>query len=249
SEPGRVSGGKGELGHMDELREDPISLFWRVREECGELGVFKIADRDICLASGAAANEAFFRAPDESLDQAAAYPFMTPVFGEGVVFDASPERRSEMLHNTALRGEHMRGHAVTIPHEVQRMVDDWGDEGEIDLLEWFSELTIYTSSACLIGPSSASSWTSASRTSTTTSSRAPTRTPTSTPTPTSPPSVSATRHARAWSSWSRGSWTRGSPTRPRTRRTATSWTCWCRSRTTTAACGSRRTRSPASSSR
>ena len=80
-EPTRVSGGEGELGHMDELRTDPISLFWRVREECGELGIFRIADRDICLASGAAANEAFFRAPDESLDQAAAYPFMTPVSG------------------------------------------------------------------------------------------------------------------------------------------------------------------------
>ena len=57
-----------------------------------------------------------------------------------------------MLHNTALRGEHMRQHAVTIPHEVERMVAEWGEEGEIDLLEWFSELTIYTSSACLIGP-------------------------------------------------------------------------------------------------
>lgn len=152
-EPQRVSGGEdAELGHMDELRVDPLGLFWRVREECGDLGVFRIADRDICLASGAAANEAFFRAPDEALDQAAAYPFMTPVFGEGVIFDASPERRSEMLHNQALRGDHMRSHAVTIPKEVRRMVDQWDDEGEIDLLEWFSELTIYTSSACLVGP-------------------------------------------------------------------------------------------------
>lgn len=24
---------------------------------------------------------------------------MTPIFGEGVVFDADPERRAEMLHN------------------------------------------------------------------------------------------------------------------------------------------------------
>ena len=31
------------------------------------------------------------------------------------------------------------------------MVADWGDEGEIDLLDFFAELTIYTSSACLIG--------------------------------------------------------------------------------------------------
>ncbi len=31
------------------------------------------------------------------------------------------------------------------------MVAAWDDEGEIDLLDWFAELTIYTSSACLIG--------------------------------------------------------------------------------------------------
>ena len=148
---GFVSGGEDTLGHMGELSTDPIDLFWRVRSELGDAGAFRIADRDVVLVSGAENNEAFFRAPEESLDQAAAYPFMTPIFGEGVVFDASPERRAEMLHNQALRGEHMRRHAETIPREVERMIADWGDEGEIDLLEFFSELTIYTSSACLIG--------------------------------------------------------------------------------------------------
>lgn len=146
-----VSGGGGPLGHIDELAADPLELFWRVRSECGEAGTFTLGEQDVVLLSGAENNEAFFRAPDESLDQAAAYPFMTPIFGEGVVFDASPERRAEMLHNQALRGEHMRSHAETIPREVERMIADWGEEGEIDLLDFFSELTIYTSSACLIG--------------------------------------------------------------------------------------------------
>ena len=113
--------------------------------------MFRLADRDVVLLSGAEANEFFFRAPEEVLDQAEAYPFMTPVFGEGVVFDASPERRREMLHNQALRDKFMRGHAATIADEVERMVAGWDDEGEIDLLDWFAELTIYTSSACLIG--------------------------------------------------------------------------------------------------
>ena len=84
-------------GHLQELRTDPIGLLARVREECGDVGRFRLADRDVVLVSGAEVNEAFFRAPDEVLDQAAAYPFMTPIFGEGVVFDASPERRQEML--------------------------------------------------------------------------------------------------------------------------------------------------------
>jgi len=138
-------------GHLPEMRVDPISLFHRVREECGDVGRFRLADRDVVLVTGSAANEAFFRAPDEVLDQAAAYPFMTPIFGKGVVFDASPEERQQMLKNQALRGDMMRGHAQTIEAEIRRMVADWGDEGEIDLLDFFAELTIYTTSSCLIG--------------------------------------------------------------------------------------------------
>ncbi len=142
-------------GHLAEMRTDPIGLFHRVRDECGDIGRFRLADRDVVLVTGAEANEQFFRAPDSTLDQAAAYPFMTPIFGRGVVFDASPEERQQMLKNQALRGDMMRGHAQTIEAEINRMVGEWGagegDSGEIDLLDWFAELTIYTTSSCLIG--------------------------------------------------------------------------------------------------
>src|SRR3546814_19066480 len=76
---------------------------------------------------------------------------MTPIFGEGVVFDASPEERRRALHNQALRDKFMRGHAETIVAEVERMLAQTPDGGDIDLLDWIAELTIYTSSACLIG--------------------------------------------------------------------------------------------------
>ena len=150
-EPPKVSGGEGDGGHLEELRHDPIGLMWRVRTECGPVGEFKLGTKDVVLLSGAEANEVFFRAPEDVLDQAEAYPFMKPIFGPGVVFDAPPERRREMLHNQALRDKFMRGHASTIEHEVKEMVARGGDSGEIDLLDWFAELTIYTSSACLIG--------------------------------------------------------------------------------------------------
>lgn len=147
----RVSGGEAEHGHLEEFRTDPIALMQRVRDECGDVGWFDLAGRKVVLLTGAEANEFFFRATDEELDQAKAYPFMTPIFGKGVVFDAPPERRAEMLHNTALRGDHMKRHASTIEHEVRQMIAEWGASGEIDLLEFFAELTIYTSTACLIG--------------------------------------------------------------------------------------------------
>jgi sterol 14-demethylase len=139
-------------GHLEDLRTDPIGLLRRVRDECGDVGRFTLAGRDVVLVSGAGPNETFFRAPDEVLDQGEAYPFMTPIFGKGVVFDAPPERRKEMLRNSALRGEQMKGHATTIEREIRGMVAGWGEQGEIDLLDFFAELTIYTTSSCLIGP-------------------------------------------------------------------------------------------------
>ena len=115
----RCPGGDDPNGHLEELRVDPIGLMCRVRAECGDVGEFRLAGRDVVLLTGAEANEAYFRAPEEVLDQAEAYPFMTPIFGEGVVFDAPPERRREMLHNQALRDKFMRGHAATISAEVE----------------------------------------------------------------------------------------------------------------------------------
>jgi len=151
--PPRASG-EGDpagTGHLEELRVDPIGLMERTRAECGDVGTFRLADKDVVLLTGPEANELFFRAPEEDLDQAEAYPFMTPIFGEGVVFDASPEERRKALHNQALRDKFMRGHAETIAAEVDRMLAQSPEGGEIDLLDWFAELTIYTSSSCLIG--------------------------------------------------------------------------------------------------
>ncbi|MFN8052094.1 MAG: cytochrome P450 [Acidimicrobiales bacterium] len=157
-EPPLVSGALDDGGHLEELRHDPIGLMERVRAECGDVGTFLLAGRPVALLSGAEANEAYFRASEEQLDQAEAYPFMKPVFGEGVVFDASAERRREMMHNQALRDKFMRGHAEHIAAEIDRMVERFGaddpegaERGEFEMLDWFAELTIYTSTTCLIG--------------------------------------------------------------------------------------------------
>ena len=149
--PPRLSRGWPVLGHLPELRRAPIELFWRVRNECGEIGEMNFAGNHVVLLSGEEAQEAFFRGSDEQLDQAAAYPFMTPIFGRGVVFDGTPEQRKQAMKNQSLRDSFMRGHAEVVAGETRRMMDRLGDSGEIDLLDFFSELTLYTSSACLIG--------------------------------------------------------------------------------------------------
>lgn len=146
-----LKGGWPLLGHLASLRKNPIALFQRVRDELGELGEINFAGNRVVMMMGEEAQEAFFRGSDEQLDQAAAYPFMTPIFGQGVVFDGTPEQRKQALRNQSLTAKFMKGHAEAISSEVRRMMSGLGDRGEIDLLDFFSELTVYTSSACLIG--------------------------------------------------------------------------------------------------
>ena len=149
--PPRLSGGLPVLGHLLEFRRAPIDLFWRVRNECGEVGEVNLAGTHLTLFNGPEAQERFFRAPDALLDQGAAYAFMKPIFGAGVVFDLPVEQRKQTLRTRALRDAYMRRHADVICAETEKMCERLRDSGEIDLLAFFGELTTYTSTATLIG--------------------------------------------------------------------------------------------------
>jgi sterol 14-demethylase len=153
TDPSRLSGSYPLVGHMLEFARNPVALMRRVREECGPVGEFRLLNKNIVLLSGVEAQEAFCRAPDEQLSQKIAYRMMTPVFGEGVVFDAAPERLNEQLRilMPALRDRNMRTYAGVFVDEVDGMVRRWAEHGTIDLLAFTAELTTYTSSHCLLG--------------------------------------------------------------------------------------------------
>jgi sterol 14-demethylase len=151
--PPRFAGALPLLGHMAKFARDPVAMMQAVRAACGPVGEFRMLNKRVVLLSGPAAQEAFCRAPDEQLSQKVAYRMMTPVFGEGVVFDAPLERMSEQLRilMPALRDRNMRTYADIFTDEVEGMVRGWGGAGEIDLLDFTAELTTYTSSHCLLG--------------------------------------------------------------------------------------------------
>lgn len=152
-EPPKMSGALPLLGHMLEFGKNPFDYMMRLRNKLGEIGEFRMFHQKMVLMTGPEANEAFFRAPDAQLDQSQAYKIMTPIFGKGVVFDAPPHKKDQQLKMLmpVLRDKPMRGYAQVIVREVEQMIADWGDTGEIDLLEFMKELTIYTSSHCLLG--------------------------------------------------------------------------------------------------
>ncbi|MGR8980308.1 MAG: cytochrome P450 [Gammaproteobacteria bacterium] len=151
--PPKMPGAMPLLGHMLAFGKNPFDYMMKLRNSLGEIGEFRMFHQKMVLMTGPEANEAFFRASDAQLDQSQAYKIMTPIFGKGVVFDAPPHKKDQQLKMLmpVLRDKPMRGYAEVIVREVEQMIADWGDDGEIDLLEFMKELTIYTSSHCLLG--------------------------------------------------------------------------------------------------
>ncbi len=152
-EPPRLKGGLPLLGHMIDFARNPYHFMQRAHDECGEVVAFTLLGQNIVLLTGAEPSEAFFRAPDEQLDQSAAYKLMTPIFGEGIIFDAPIHRKNEQLRMLmpSLRIDAMERHSVTVVQEVEDLIADWGESGEIELVEFMKQLTINTASHCLLG--------------------------------------------------------------------------------------------------
>ncbi len=152
-EPPKMPGTLPLLGNMLEFGKNPFAYMMKLRRTLGEIGEFRMFHQKMVLLTGPEANAAFFRAPDNQLDQSQAYKIMTPIFGKGVVFDAPPHKKDQQLKMLmpVLRDKPMRGYAQVIVQEVEHMTATWGETGEIDLLAFMKELTIYTSSHCLLG--------------------------------------------------------------------------------------------------
>jgi sterol 14-demethylase len=148
-----VTGAVGPDGHYEEFCTTPLEFMLRAYQECGEVSEFNLAGLHTVLMVGPEAQEAFFRAPEDQLNAAAAYQMMVPVFGEGVQFGAPPEieRQQLRIQYQGLRYEKMINYAALVAREVEEFVADWGDEGELDFYEAFTELTLKTSTHCLLG--------------------------------------------------------------------------------------------------
>lgn len=148
-----VSGALPQSGHYDEFCNTPIEFLHRAYEECGEVAEFDVAGMRTVLMVGPEAHEAFFKAPEDQLNAAAAYQMMVPVFGEGVQFGAEPhiERQQLRIQYQGLRYEKMASYSGVVAKEVEDFVKDWGAEGEIDFQSEFTDLTMKTSTHCLLG--------------------------------------------------------------------------------------------------
>ncbi len=148
-----ASGAQANTGHLDEFNTTPLAFLHRVYRECGEIGQFDLGGLRTVLLVGPQAHEAFFRAADEQLSAAQAYQMMVPVFGEGIQYGAPPEieRQQLKMQVQGLKHERMVNYAAVIEQETAQFLQDWPDEGEFDIYDAFTRLTLKTSTHCLLG--------------------------------------------------------------------------------------------------
>lgn len=151
--PPKLSGGLPVVGHTADFVRDTIGLLTRVQRELGNVGAFDVLGKKMVAVFGHEAHEAVFRAPDEQLNPSEAYKIMTPVFGKGMVYDAPPEKMNEQFKMLlpALKDKRMRTYGEIVVSEVEQSIANWGDSGEIDLVDYCRVLTNFTSSHCLLG--------------------------------------------------------------------------------------------------
>jgi sterol 14-demethylase len=148
-----VSNARAETGHLEEFNATPLDLMHRAYAECGEICEFDLGGLKTVLLVGPEAQEAFFRAPDAQLSAAQAYQMMVPVFGEGVQYGAPPDIEQQQLKMQiqGLKHDRMVNYAGILEKESEDFIADWGDEGQFDIYDAFTRLTLKTSTHCLLG--------------------------------------------------------------------------------------------------
>ena len=142
------------LGHFLEYNRDLLGFLRRAYAEGGPVVRYRLAFEELVMISGPAANEAFFRAPEDQLSNREAYrKSQTPIFGPGIIFDVPLDVHMEQLQMQmgALRDGSMRNYAPQIAEETDRAMADWGTSGTVDFLDFMGSLAMYASARTLLG--------------------------------------------------------------------------------------------------
>lgn len=143
------------IGPFMKFAGDPLGTVREARQKCGDVFTLRLLTEKVTFLIGPAPHAAFFNATDDEMDQADPYKFMTPIFGEGVVYACSIEKRRQQMRalGTALKPANLRLYPDIIAAETRKYFETkWGNEGEADVHQAFADLIIQTGSATLMGP-------------------------------------------------------------------------------------------------
>lgn len=141
------------LGAAAQFLWDPLAMEFRGHAAYGDIFTTYVFGKRLTFICGPRAQEVFCKSNDDDMSQQDAYKFSVPLFGDGVIYGADPDRRAEQiklvtasLHTTALGN-----YVPMMIQEAESYFNKWGKEGVVDIYKALSELIILTASRCLMG--------------------------------------------------------------------------------------------------
>ncbi|KAJ1453592.1 obtusifoliol 14-alpha demethylase [Pelagophyceae sp. CCMP2097] len=152
--PPLVSEGLPIIGNLIGFASGPLDFIKRNFEAHGPIFSVKVFHKTLTFIIGPKVSAPFFQNLDDTFSQQDVYGFMTQVFGKDVVYDAPPAKRKAQMQNMSkgLRADRLKAYVPIIVEETEAyLAEHWGTDGECDILEALSELTILTSSRVLHG--------------------------------------------------------------------------------------------------
>lgn len=146
-------GGLPWVGHALAFGRDPVGFLQEGLVRAGTLHRFTLLGCPAVFACGPQAHREVLMADDSVIDIGASYPFMKPVFGPGIAYDAPPpEFRAQRAHLTRqLSPVKVDEHVTQMVREAERVLDNWGDGGEVALVPALTEIVAAVTTRCLFG--------------------------------------------------------------------------------------------------
>jgi sterol 14alpha-demethylase len=142
------------IGNYVSFLSSPVEFIAKGLEKYGPIFTVQMVGQNLTFLLGPETSAPFYRLSDDYMSQPEVYKFMTPVFGEGIVYDAEQKKRAVQYQTMAqgLKANRLKVYVPKIEKEtIEYLNARWGESGTVNLLDALSELTILTASRCLHG--------------------------------------------------------------------------------------------------
>jgi sterol 14alpha-demethylase len=150
--PPIVSGARPVVGHLLEFMKDQPGLVERGFKEHGSLFTVKLMSQNVAFLIGPEYHRVFFMETDKALNISTPYKFLRVTFGD-VLFIATHDEylRQRPFIQQAFRREKMAQYITVMQREVQRWLDNLGEEGEFDIAGEMAHLAQQVAGSALMG--------------------------------------------------------------------------------------------------
>lgn len=149
------------LGSLVQFATSPREFLQRAATKHGDCFRIQLFGKQMVFLTGSDGHAKFFKEREKVFDIREAYAMTVITFGPGVCYDCPQSKMAQQFafFKDGLSDSKFVEYMQLVQEEVATYFDnEWGDEGEADLLESLSNLFTLTSSRCLLGEEVKKRW-------------------------------------------------------------------------------------------